>query len=275
MSETIQKSKVSGIKVTLAVVPALLIVSICVALYLGANADKEEKAPYEGEVTIAEMAGYLEKTNEVIGERRIDTAEGQKAFRQIRAMTMGALGEQNLGYETYQTQIDSVNGLLWPVIWIQAGDREAREVVVMAVPQAESGTGPAFAYGFAEYLTTHPLPAAVRIVFYPPLVEGDFGDWLWKRCGDDGEKLLAFFKVTGGDPEERKTFFSGPADSGILEGLQESKLWGEGFGVRNASSFEVRLIERGGVSQEEHARRLILAMPVVKELVDRLGMAAD
>ena len=44
-----EASKISGIKVTLAVIPALLIVSVCVALYLGANADQEDGEPLEGE----------------------------------------------------------------------------------------------------------------------------------------------------------------------------------------------------------------------------------
>ena len=42
MSETKEPSKVSGIKITLAVIPALLIVSIIIALYLGANEEQEK-----------------------------------------------------------------------------------------------------------------------------------------------------------------------------------------------------------------------------------------
>ncbi len=75
-----EASKISGIKVTLAVIPALLIVSICVALYLGANADQEDGEPLEGDITVLEMSDYLLKLNNLIGEREIGTEAGQKSF---------------------------------------------------------------------------------------------------------------------------------------------------------------------------------------------------
>ena len=61
-----EPSKISGIKIALAVIPALLIVSICVALYLGANADQEEAKPLEGDITVPEMSDYLLKLNNLI-----------------------------------------------------------------------------------------------------------------------------------------------------------------------------------------------------------------
>jgi hypothetical protein len=143
-----EPSKISGIKITLAVIPALLIVSICVALYLGANADQEEAKPLEGDITVPEMSDYLLKLNNLIGEREIGTEAGQKAFRRLNAMTAGTLGSENLGYEIFRNQIDSVNGLLWSTIWIKAGDRESREPVVLAIPQASRGSGPAFRIWF-------------------------------------------------------------------------------------------------------------------------------
>ena len=92
-----EPSKISGIKIALAVIPALLIVSICVALYLGANADQEEAKPLEGDITVPEMSDYLLKLNNLIGEREIGTEAGQKAFRRLNAMTAGTLGSENLG----------------------------------------------------------------------------------------------------------------------------------------------------------------------------------
>ncbi|MGB0328135.1 MAG: hypothetical protein ACPGJR_11405 [Akkermansiaceae bacterium] len=273
MSEKPEKSKVSGIKVTLAVVPALLVVSIIVALYLGANADKEESQPFEGEVTTQEMSGYLKNVNEVIGERRIDTEEGQACFRQLRAMIKGALGPQNLGYEVLQTQLDTANGLLWPTLWITAGNRESKEVVVMAIPQIGSGTPAALGFGLAEYLAGMSTVAGIRIVFYPPLQEGDFEEWIWKRCGREGESLKGILRVSGGDPMDRVTILAGPARSPLLQGIKDSKLWRGGLllAPNPSQEIEVKLIEQGGISREEHAGRLIQLFPLMKTLLDRMA----
>jgi hypothetical protein len=273
MSDSSEKSKVSGIKVTLAVVPALLIVSIIVALYLGANADKEESQPYEGEVTVKEMSDYLRNLNEVIGERQIDTEEGQAAFRQVRAMVMGALGQQNLGYQVLQTQLDTANGLLWPTLWVTAGSREEKEVVVVAIPQTGSGTPAALGFALAEYLAGMTTEAGVRIVFHAPLEEGDFDEWIWKRCGQEGETLKGVIRVLGGDPKDRVTVLAGPEGENVLQEIRESKLWSEGLSldVEAAQGIEVRLIEQGLSTRQEHAGRLIQLLPLMKTLADRVA----
>lgn len=79
-------------------------------------------------------------------------------------------------------------------------------------------------------------------------------------------------KVTGGDPRDRQTRFGGPGEA-ILEEMQNSRLWGEGMVVDEEprSFYEVRLVEQGNISRPRHAKRLIEMMPVVKDLVDRLG----
>ncbi len=273
MNDQRESSKVSGIKVALAVVPALLVVSICVALYLGAHADREKSQPYEGEVTVAEMSGYLEKLNEVIGERRLGDQEGQTAFRQLRAMIMGALGLQNLGYQLSQTQSDNANGLLWPTIWVTAGLPEASEVVVVAIPQGGSGTPVAFGFGLAEYLAGLATEAGVRIVFYPPLEEGEFHDWIWARCGRDGETLKGLVRVLGGDPKDPVTVLAGPEGEALLTELRESKLWDDGLALASEAVpvLEMRLVEQGRFSRGEHAARLIQLLPFMKKIVDRLG----
>ena len=273
MNEQQEFSRVSGIKVVLAVVPALLVISICVALYLGAHADKEKSKPNEGEVTVAEMSGYLEKLNEVIGERRLNDEEGQTAFRQLRAMIMGALGPQNLGYQVSQTQLDNANGLLWPTIWVTAGLPDAREVVVVAIPQGGSGTPVAFGFGLAEYLAGLATEAGVRIVYFPPLVEGEFHDWIWARCGREGETMKGLIRVMGGDPKDRVTVLAGPEGEPFLTELKESKWWDDGLALASETLpvLEVRLVEQGRSSRGEHAARLIQLMPFMKNIVDRLG----
>ena len=274
MTEIQEPSKTSAIKITLAVIPALLIASVCIALYLGANADQEESEPAEGDITVPEMADYLLKMNRLIGARSIDTESGQQAFRQYNAMTRGTLGPENLGYEIFRSQKNSANGLLWSTIWVKAGDRKSKELVVLAVPQVESGTAAAFAFGFAEYLTSHETMAGVRIVFYPPFVEGRLDDWIWELCGEEGKSMKAFLKITGGDDKEPETVFLIPdRRKSLFDVLKASKIWGSEMSIDGEPSpfLEVRLIERNRLSRPEHAQKLIRMMPVMKDLVDRLG----
>ncbi|MEN8774324.1 MAG: hypothetical protein ABF379_08695 [Akkermansiaceae bacterium] len=274
MTETPQASKISGIKITLAVVPALLIVSVCIALYLGATADQEESKPFEGEITVPEMSNYLLKLNSLIGEREIGTEIGQKAFRQLNAMTAGTLGSENLGYEVHRSQIDSANGLLWSTIWIKAGDRDSRKPVVVAIPQASRGSGPAFGFGFAEYLTSHQTEVGVRIVFYPPLVEGDLDDWIWERCGGEGESMKGFVMVTGDEDSHRSPRFLVPDSlEETIDELSRSEIWSDDSKVETGDHpvLEVRLGDDSLFSREEHSQRLIRMMPVIKELVESLN----
>lgn len=274
MTDMPEASKISGIKITLAVIPALLIASVCVALYLGASADQEESEPLEGDITVPEMSDYLFKLNNLIGKREIGTSAGQKAFRQLNAMTAGTLGPQNLGYEVYRTQTDSAKGLLWSTLWIEAGDRDSREPVVLAIPQASRGSGPAFGFGFAEYLTSHQTDVGVRIVFYPPLVEGDPAEWIWARCGKEGTLMKGFVMVTGDEEPNRSPRFLVPgALKSKIDALSRSEIWNEDAKIEigNHPVIEVKLGDDLLFSREEHSQLLIRMMPVIKELVELLN----
>ena len=246
-------SRTSAIKVTLAVMPALLIVSICIALYLGVNADQKESRPTEGDVTVPEMEGYLKKLNGMIGERSVETEDGQKALRQVAAMTMGNLGPENLGYQILKVQIDSAKGLLWPIIWINAGDRESKEPIVIAIPQAGSGTAAAFAYGFAEE---------------------DLRDWIWERCGGENEKMAGFLEITGNGPRAEVSSLSFPEDKReFAETISQAKGWADNLspGVSAYPELKIELAEQGRLSREGHAQNLIRLMPLVKDLIQGLA----
>ena len=226
MTTPAEPTRNSAIKIAIAVIPALLILSICIALYLGANAEVEERPPIVGEITVPEMTDYLRKMQSLIGARDLETKSGQQALRQIAATTMGNLGPENLGFEIFKSQSDAAQGLLWPTIWVQAGDRESENPVVIAVPQAESGTGIAFAYGFAEYLTSHQTKVGVRIVFYPPLYDEDLPKWIWDRCGAEGERVAGFIKVAGGGGEGDLAEFKVPAaNQSLVRELAEQTGW--------------------------------------------------
>ncbi len=268
------RTRNSAIKIAIAVIPALLIFSICIALWLGANADQEESEPIVGEVTVAELEDYLKKVQTMIGEREVQTEDGQHALRQVAAMTLGSLGPENLGYEIFKSQTDSASGLLWPTIWIKAGDRESKNPVVVAVPQAEKGTGVAFAYGFAEYLTSHTTKIGVRIVFYPPLYDDDLPAWIWARCGTNDETMAGFLKVCEGVGELEVAEIYAPEEKrNLVAELAGQKGWEGNVKVADEASefLEVRLAEGSRSSRSEQAQRIIRMMPLVKDLVERLG----
>lgn len=275
MTPQTEPTRTSAVKIIIAVVPALLIFSICIALYLGANADQEESEPIVGEVTVPEMADYLSKVHDMIGARDVKTAAGQKAFRQITAMTIGNLGPENLGYEIFKSQSDAAEGLLWSTIWVKAGDHESTNPVVLAVPQAESGTGIAFAYGLAEYLTSHETKVGVRIVFYPPLHDDDLPAWIWERCGAEGETMAGFIQVSGGGKEMDLAELSAPAaKQSLLKELAEQKGWAGNVRLQEkaAAYLKLRLSERHRITRPEHAQRIIRMMPLVKDLIEQLAV---
>lgn len=271
MKTTPEPTRTSAIKIALVVIPALLILSICIALYLGANADQEESEPLIGEVTVPEMADYLKKLDTMIGVRDVETVSGQKALRQVAAMSLGTLGPENLGYEIFKTQIDSAGGLLWPTIWVNAGDRESKNPVVIAMPQEGRGTAVAFGYGFAEYLTSHETKMGVRLVLYPPLVEGDLRAWIWARCGGEGEEMSGFVSITGGSERPLMSGFSFPeemqsfADSISGESYLDQELVPT---LLESPELGIELVEKGRLNREGHAQKLIRLMPFVKDLVE-------
>ncbi|MFT6181529.1 MAG: hypothetical protein ACI8UZ_001077 [Akkermansiaceae bacterium] len=273
MTTTPEPTRTSAIKIAIAVIPALLILSICIALYLGATAEEEESEPLIGEVTVPEMADYLKKLDTMISERDVTTESGQRALRQVAAMSLGTLGPENLGYEIFKTQIDSASGLLWPTIWINAGDRESKNPVVIALPQDGAGTAVAFAYGFAEYLTSHETKKGVRLVLYPPLAEGDLKEWIWERCGGEGEEMAGFLAITEGNedtlmsgfsfPEEKRAFAESMTDAGFPDQELVSSL-------SRYPELRIELVGKKRLSHEGHAQKLIRLMPFVKDLVESL-----
>ncbi len=274
----LKSTRVSGIKIAIVVVPALLIASICIALYLGANAEQEKSSPIVGEITLPEMSDYLRKLQTMIAVREVESKSGQHALRQVAAMTQGTLGPENLAYEVFKSQRDSAAGLLWPTIWIKAGDEESERPVVLAVPQAGEGAGLAFAYGFAEYLSSHETPIGVRIVIYPPLHDANLPKWIWERCGAKGEEMAGFLKLSAGGSDlaaSELRVMDGKQD--LLRKLKEKRAWPDQVAVSGepSSYFEFRLAGTGAGAQrggrDEQAQHLIRMMPVVKSLLEGLA----
>ena len=91
---------------------ALLIISVIVALYVGANEEPQKSKPIEGQVTRDEMRDFLKKMNTVIAERTLETTSGQKAMQQTAAMIEGTLGPLNLGYNVSRSVKERAEGFL-------------------------------------------------------------------------------------------------------------------------------------------------------------------
>ncbi len=272
MSETVQKSRVSGVKIAIAAIPGLLIVAVIVALWLGVrNSGEEVRPPMQGEVTVEEMVDYLVKVENLVGERSIRTEEGRKGMKAVGAMTESLLGPLNLGYQVESSQLDSEGGLLWKTLTVTAGNEELEEVVVVAMPLAGSASALVFGYGFAEYLTSHRPEVGVRMVFYPPLESGSFGSWIWERSKKEGEVLKGVVRVLGGGPEGHFAAVDGVSE-GLLEILKRKEWDGKvQVGEREGGVVEVRVLDDRGVSRERRAGRLMRVMPLVKDFVERLG----
>lgn len=267
-------SKISAIKIALAAIPAILILSICIALYLGASEEQPPNKPVEGEITRPELVDYLQKLNVVIGERGFGSPAGIKGLQQSSAMIQGTLGPENLGYAISKQRNDSVEGLLWETLWIDSAASDGKQPpVVVAVPYGENGTPLAFALGFAEYLTGNPAKGPVRLVFYPPLPSDDeLRSWIEARL-DDGKAIAGFIVIKGGGPELK---WAGVTPSRnhreMVSAILSKKGWEGNLVLDEVDGPETTfyLGEARGSSRDDQARRLISMMPLVKAMIDRL-----
>jgi len=274
MNESAEPSKISGIKITLAVVPALLILSIIIALYLGANEKQEKRKPREGEVTVPEIADFLGKLNHRIVERGFDSDEGLLGLKKTWSMVQGTLEPPNLGYEVFKKVADPAAGKLWPTLWVNVGEPESEKINLLAVPYGESGTSVAFALGLAEYYTTHKTKKGIRIAFFPPLAEGDFRDWIWERVGQEDEALVSLLILGGdGSPLNWADIQATEKSAGSLREFVSRKGWLGNLKVADELAGEIRfsLGEQGERSIPAHAERLIRMMPVTKAWFEQSG----
>ena len=234
----------------------LLIVSVIVALYLGATEETQESAPIEGQVTINEMRDYLAKMNQVIGERDMNSLDGQRALKQTASMIEGTLGPMNLGYQVSRSAKQRAEGLLWKTLWIDSGNAESDEVILIVVPYGESGTPVAFALGFAEYLTGMTFEKKLRLVFTPPVDTIP----LKERVLSEGETLVRQIDLRGGGEAP----FWGEVSAGELEEIiSADATWKEHFAVNQNEEMTIRLGERGTLRTREHAAQILKTFPAV------------
>jgi len=242
VSDGILESKKINVGAILSSMAGLLIVSICIALYLGANEEIEESIPAEGEVTIAEMEDYLHKLTYLVGPRNLKTEPGRKAIRSAAAMIDGTLGPSNTGYEITQ-KMDPAEGLLWRTLWVSAGNKESKEVVVIAIPYGNEGHEVAFALGLGEFLTKHRPNYHLKLAFYPPL-ENIGRAWLKERVISKEENLRGVIELKAGG-----------SDSTSSDSVQENEV-----------SIQLHLDSQS--PRDGTAARFLRMLPVTKLIAD-------
>lgn len=239
----------------------LLIISVIVALYLGATEEKQQSAPIEGQVTIAEMRDYLAKMNLVIGKREITSVDGQQALKQTASMIEGTLGPMNLGYEVSRSANQRAEGLLWKTLWIDAGKKESEDLVLLAVPYGESGTPVAFALGFAEYLVGMNFKKKVRLVFTPPINTISLED----RVLSDDESIVKMIQLRGGGGAPYWAEISGGR---LTEVISSDPIWKQHIAIAaEQETTTLSLGERGAMGSREHSKQLLKLFPVLVKLI--------
>ena len=157
---------------------------------------------------------------------------------------------------------------------MNVGAAEPKGINVIAVPYGFSGTPVAFSLGLAEYYTIHKTKKGIRIVFYPPLLEGDPKSWIWERIGKEEESLESFLILEGGgSPLNWADIKTTEKSADVLDQLVSKKGWAGNFELADerAGEIHVALGEQGESQIVNHAERLIRMMPVMKALLEQTG----
>ncbi|MGC6427872.1 MAG: hypothetical protein ACON5H_12870 [Akkermansiaceae bacterium] len=226
------------------------------ALYFGATEDPQERTPIEGEVTLNEMRDYLSKMNRVIGPRNLSNLEGQTALKQTASMIEGTLGPMNLGYHVSKSSKQRAEGVLWKTLWVDAGNLESNEVIVVNVPYGESGTSVAFALGFAEYLVGLDFQKKVRLVFTPPVDTIPLSE----RILSKGESITETFLIRGGGSPRH---WAEVSQGKFAQVVGRTERWKEHVLIGKEKGNLLRLRERGAMASREYAAQIIQAFPLL------------
>ncbi|MGE9268504.1 MAG: hypothetical protein ACQKBY_10435 [Verrucomicrobiales bacterium] len=247
-------------------VPAFLLVSVAVSMWIYIQKPGEEKiGPLEGVVLLEEVADDLHKLSEYVGKPGLEDEAGRSALRSVTAMVDGALGPENLGYEVHRTRGIGREGLLWPTLWLEVGGSEQGKAQdVMAVPQDDEGSAVAFAMALAKHLAGRLSGGRVVLVFYPPVFsEEDLRAELAERVGAaDGARFL--FLRSG---EEKGAVLEVPAGEESVK-VESWRKAGVALSEREGGFTSLRLPRLDDGDYRSQAGRLIALLPVVAEYLE-------
>lgn len=261
----------------LAAIPALLILSICIALYLGATAKHETPAPQAGEVTAAGLADSVAKLTRLVGPRDLETPEGRQALKSAVAMAEGTLGTSNTGYETFQTT-DPAVGLLWRTLWVDTGktaESKTDQVLLLTANYGGRGEETAFLIALGEFFTRNKPALTARTVFHPPLPGSDQTSWLRERVMADDEEFAGRVEiVAGSESTQWATLSCPPKLAEALRGILKARRWDQAVNLIELAGLDhVQLtVHRHPVQPVEGtANFMVRLLPVVRSVLDLLG----
>jgi len=280
MSEKNEEKPVRKFGIILSIIPLFLIVSVCVALYLGANEETPEQVPVEGEVTLSEMQDYLNKLTHLVGKRDLESKEGQQGLRSVSAMIDGTLSPANIGYEIFQKN-DPAEGLLWRTLWVEIGPKDDDKASVLLIPYGKSGAEVAFSLGLAEYFTKHKPQGKLKLVFYPP-VPGFTSQSLASKVlseGEDVKSVVHLSAKSGGLEWANVSILSSGNERSRIQDLLEKHSWGKAVNLDDSRAafplpggdFSISLTFNEGDDSKSRAEKFLRMLPVVKILIDQIG----
>ena len=275
MKDGIIEGKQINLGAILSLMALLLVVSICIALYLGANEEIEIRPPAEGEVVLSEMEDYLNKLTLQVPPRNLKTKNGQQALRSVAAMIDGTLGPSNIGFPIEQ-KTDAAEDLLWRTIWIEAGNLKSKKVVLLSIPYGESGHTVAFALGFGEYLTKHKPDYQLKLVFSPPL-EPINSTWLRNHIVEKEESLAGIIHLHTLSGDAKWATVRVAEDSNLGNKVKKSMAdlkWNNNLNFQPTESpteIQIGLHLDDRSPQEGTAQRFLRMIPVVKKIADLMA----
>lgn len=163
--------------------PLILAVSIGLSLLLYVRDKGPQTTPLEGEVTLEEVEATLDKLYNYVGKRDMETEAGRKNLRSAAAMFEGSLGPENLGYQVHRSEGEVSAGLIWPMYWIDLGEKKAGKTNVLAIAQDDEGVALALGMHFSEYVAGRWNGAHTKVVLYPPMMNGPDEEKIWQTLG--------------------------------------------------------------------------------------------
>lgn len=155
-------------KVVLVVFPALLALSVGIALYLeiSGSVDREvaELEYQAGDFDAGSLKDSTVKLRDFIGERDFESEDGQKRMQMAVALVQGTLGPNNLGYEVREGESFRRGGRIWKNYWVDSSSGAERGVVVVC-SYSNQQTGVAACLSVAEWMRGREFSRAVRVIF--------------------------------------------------------------------------------------------------------------
>lgn len=159
-------------KVALVVFPLLLFISVASAIWLYWSSGRQDEidprlAMQAGPRDGRELEEHFEKLAVYIRDRGWESETGRKGLRQTIAYIDGTLSPQNYGFKVQRESAFSLDGELWPVLWIDLGNDEADDWLVAEIAYDGDPADVAFLLSAIDRIRGSELGRGLRVVFAP------------------------------------------------------------------------------------------------------------